>query len=101
MAQVQGLAVNPTFSNNSCALCITVLEIAKLIALATPEQGPAFFVFLCQEFQLTDNIDKCDANYGATTFGSVLTQVLANADVAGYDGTVGDSFSRCPRKALT
>jgi sphingomyelin phosphodiesterase len=88
MAQVQGLAVNPTFSNNSCALCITVLEIAKLIALATPEQGPAFFVFLCQEFQLTDNIDKCDANYGATTFGSVLTQVLANADVAGYDGTM-------------
>lgn len=98
MTQVQGLANNPTFSNDECALCIAVLEIAKFLSLATPEQGPAFFVFLCQEFQLDD---KCDATYGATTFGSVLTQVLANADVAGYDGTVGDTFSRYPSKAPT
>ena len=91
MAQVQSLANNPTISNDSCTLCVTILEIAKFLSLATPEQGPAFFVFLCQEFQLADN---CDVTYGATSFGSVFTQVLANADAAGYDGTVGNTFSR-------
>jgi sphingomyelin phosphodiesterase len=42
-------------------------------------------VFLCQKFGLSGS---CNTTYGATTYGSVLTQVLANADVAGYDGTM-------------
>ena len=95
MAQVRGLFVNPAFNNNSCALCTTTFEVAKLLALAAPEQGPAFFVFLCEQFKLSSS---CNAMFGATTYGPVLTQVLANADVAGYDGSVS---ARSPPPRLT
>ncbi|KAF8274298.1 sphingomyelin phosphodiesterase [Lactarius quietus] len=83
IAQAQGLFVNPAFTNDSCALCTATFEIAKFLSLAAPEQGPAFFVFLCQKFGLSNS---CNTTYGATTYGSVLTQVFANADIAGYDG---------------
>ena len=43
-------------------------------------------MFLCQQYGLSSS---CNTTYGATTYGNVLTQVLANADVSGYDGTVG------------
>ena len=89
MAQAQGLFVNPSFTNDSCALCIATFQIAKLLALAAPEQGPAFFVFLCEQFKLSST---CNTTFGATTYGSVLTQVFANADIAGYDGRVGACF---------
>jgi sphingomyelin phosphodiesterase len=81
--QVQELFVNSAFSNNSCATCIATLQIAKFLSLAAPEQGPAFTVFLCQQFKLSTS---CNTTYGATTYGSVLTQVFANADVSDYDG---------------
>ncbi|KAN0131836.1 Metallo-dependent phosphatase-like protein [Lactarius tabidus] len=83
ITQVQELFVNSAFSNNSCATCIATLGVAKLLSLAVPEQGPAFTVFLCQQFKLSTS---CNTTYGATTYGSVLTQVFANADVSGYDG---------------
>ncbi|KAI9455922.1 Metallo-dependent phosphatase-like protein [Lactarius psammicola] len=83
ITQVQGLFVNSAFTNNSCALCTATLQVAKLLALAAPEQGPAFTVFLCQQFKLST---RCNTTFGATTLGPVLTQVFANADVAGYDG---------------
>jgi hypothetical protein len=70
-----------------------------LLALAAPEQGPAFFVFLCQQFKLSFS---CNATFSATTLGPVLTQVLANADVAGHDGRVGvRSHLRRLTEALT
>ncbi|KAI9455924.1 Metallo-dependent phosphatase-like protein [Lactarius psammicola] len=83
IAQVQGLFINSAFANNSCALCTATLLVAKLLALAAPEQGPAFTVFLCQQLKLST---RCNTTFGATTLGPVVTQVLANADVAGYDG---------------
>ncbi|KAI9511897.1 Metallo-dependent phosphatase [Russula earlei] len=61
-----------------------------------PEQGPAFFVFLCQQYSLSS---ACQTTYGATSYGPVLTQVLANADVQGYDGQmICQNFiaSSCP-----
>ncbi|KAI0253189.1 Metallo-dependent phosphatase-like protein [Lactifluus subvellereus] len=81
--QAQGLFNNPDFVSNTCARCIATLEIAKLLSLAAPEQGPAFAVFLCQQFKISN---ACNTTFGATTLGPVLTQVFANADVAGYDG---------------
>ncbi|KAI0304073.1 sphingomyelin phosphodiesterase [Russula brevipes] len=64
--QAQWLLASPAFTNKSCPLCTATLQVAKFLSLAAPEQGPPFFV--------------------ATTMGPVLTQVLANADVVGYDG---------------
>lgn len=55
IAQVQGLFVNPAFTDNPCSLWTTTPEVAKLLVLAAPEQGPAFFVFLCQQFKLSEN----------------------------------------------
>ena len=85
IAQVRWLSNNTVIANNSCALCTATLQVAKFLSLAAPEQGPPFFVFLCQQFKLSS---ACNTTYGATTLGPVLTQVLANADVSGYDGRV-------------
>ncbi|KAI0308376.1 Metallo-dependent phosphatase-like protein [Multifurca ochricompacta] len=83
IAQVQGLFANTAFASNTCALCTATLEVAKFLSLAAPDQGPAFTVFLCQQFKLSSS---CNTTFGATTLGPVLTQVFANADVSGYDG---------------
>ena len=81
----QNVTNSMVFANNSCALCTASLQVAQFLSLAAPDQGPAFFVFLCQQFKLSST---CNTTFGATTLGPVLTQVLANADVTGYDGQV-------------
>ena len=85
IGQVKWLFANTAIANNTCTLCIAALQIGKLLSLAAPEQGPAFSVFLCQQFQISST---CNTTYTATTYGSVLTQVLAFANVSGYDGQV-------------
>ena len=84
-AQLKWLFANPAIASNNCALCIASLQIAKFLSLAAPEQTPPFFVNLCQQFKLSSS---CNSTYSATTLGSVLTQVVANANISGYDGQV-------------
>ncbi|KAI0066506.1 Metallo-dependent phosphatase [Artomyces pyxidatus] len=81
--QVTSLGSNPVFANNTCARCQASLEVAKFLSLAAPSQGPEFVIFLCNEFKLSST---CNITYGPLALGSVITQVLANADVGGYDG---------------
>jgi hypothetical protein len=76
---------------DTCALCNAALQIGKFLSLAAPEQTSAYLVFLCERFGLSGN---CPSVYGPTAYGPVLAQVLANADVVGYDGQV-----RRPRSA--
>jgi sphingomyelin phosphodiesterase len=90
LAQINSIIVNPIFGNNSCAKCQASLEVAKFLALAAPEQGPTLAVKLCLEFNFSTT---CEATYGAINLGSVVTQVVANADVGGYDGQVLLSLS--------
>jgi hypothetical protein len=85
VSQVQFLTSSAVFRNDSCALCTAVLQVAKFLSLAAPEEGPAFFVFACQQFKISG---ACNTTFGPTTLGPVLTQVLANANVSGYDGRV-------------
>ncbi|KAK0465473.1 Metallo-dependent phosphatase-like protein [Desarmillaria tabescens] len=73
----------PSFGDNTCARCQAGLEIAKFLALAAPEEGPALAVELCEAFDFTTS---CSATYNILGLGSVITQVIANADVGGYDG---------------
>ncbi|KAK0246153.1 sphingomyelin phosphodiesterase [Armillaria nabsnona] len=82
-AQIQSIAVNPIFGDNKCARCQASLEVAKFLALAAPEEGPALAVELCEVFDFTTS---CSATYNILGLGSVITQVIANADVGGYDG---------------
>jgi sphingomyelin phosphodiesterase len=97
--QVQWLLASTAFTNKSCPLCTAILQVAKFLSLAAPEQGPPFFVFLCQQFKLSS---ACNTTFSATTLGPVLTQVLANADVVGYDGQVRTvaGISLSPRRCL-
>ncbi|KAN0117949.1 Metallo-dependent phosphatase-like protein [Russula decolorans] len=81
--QVKWLFANPTIASSNCTLCTASLQIAKSLSLAAPEQTPPFFVFLCQQFKLSSS---CNSTFSATTLGSVLTQVVANANISGYDG---------------
>ncbi|RDB29530.1 Sphingomyelin phosphodiesterase [Hypsizygus marmoreus] len=83
LAQILGLATNTNFGTNECARCHAILEILKFISLAAPEQAPKLVVALCDFLKLSKT---CSATHGAQGLGSVITQVLANANVAGYDG---------------
>jgi hypothetical protein len=77
---------NPVFESNTCAQCQALLEILKFISLAAPERGPDLVVVLCGVYKLSST---CEAIYGRLGVGTVITQVIANADVGGYDGQVG------------
>ena len=66
------------------------LEVAKFLAMAAPEEGPGFAVTLCEKYKFSST---CAASYGIDALGGVLTQVIANADVAGYDGQVSNTYS--------
>lgn len=55
--------------------------------MAAPDQGPALAVRLCEYFKYSATVN-CETTYGINTLASVMTQVIAAADVGGYDGQV-------------
>ncbi|KJA28633.1 hypothetical protein HYPSUDRAFT_34088 [Hypholoma sublateritium FD-334 SS-4] len=94
--QLTSIASNPIFANDKCGQCQAILGIAKFVSLATPSNGPAFFIEFCNVFHLASN---CAVMYGQFSgIGSVITQVIANADTGGYDGQAlcQNFFSLCP-----
>ncbi|KAI9511896.1 Metallo-dependent phosphatase-like protein [Russula earlei] len=95
-AQFGWMAANGLLSSDKCKGCVLILQLAQFISQAAPEQGPPLLEFICQEMKLSD---KCAAQFGPTSFGSVLTQVFAKADVQGYDGQLicnGFFAGSCP-----
>ena len=80
------IASNPVFGTDDCARCQAALQAGKFLAMAAPEQGPAFAVRLCEHFNFNRD---CATQFGILSLGSVITQVIANADVGGLDGQVG------------
>ena len=69
----------------NCSKCQASLAVAKTVAQYAPEDAPGLFVKLCEVFKFSSNA-TCVDDYAATSFGAVLTQVLAFADVTGLDG---------------
>jgi sphingomyelin phosphodiesterase len=80
--QVLSIASSPNF-DSKCARCQAALEPAKFLALAAPELGPNLTVALCEHFNFSAT---CQRTYGDLAFGSVITQVISNADAGGMDG---------------
>ncbi|KAI0094211.1 Metallo-dependent phosphatase-like protein, partial [Irpex rosettiformis] len=70
-------------------------EVAKFLAMAAPEEGPTLAVALCNHFGFNSD---CATMFGLLGLGSVVTQVVANADVGGYDGQMlcQNFLSLCP-----
>ncbi|KAF7370831.1 SER THR protein phosphatase family protein [Mycena sanguinolenta] len=81
--QIIAISTNPIFGNNSCARCQAGLEVAKFLAMASPESGPELAVQLCFHFNFNS---ACGTQFSRLALGSVITQVIANANVGGYDG---------------
>ncbi|KAJ3489575.1 hypothetical protein NLI96_g2003 [Meripilus lineatus] len=81
--QIISISTNPTFGTNTCSRCQAALEVAKFLAMAAPDQGPALAVAICFHFQPSSD---CGTQFSQLGLGSVITQVVANADVGGYDG---------------
>ncbi|CAL1693975.1 unnamed protein product [Somion occarium] len=81
--QVLSIASNPIFGSDTCAKCQAALEVGKFLAMAAPDQGPALAVALCNHFKFNSD---CATEFGLLALGSVITQVVANADVGGFDG---------------
>ena len=79
------IAGNPVFGSDNCQRCQAALEAGKFLAMAAPEQGPALAVRLCEHFGFNSD---CATQFGVEALGSVITQVVANADVGGLDGQV-------------
>ncbi|KAF7302948.1 SER THR protein phosphatase family protein [Mycena kentingensis (nom. inval.)] len=81
--QIVAISTNPVFGDNSCARCQAGLEVAKFLALASPENGPTLAVRLCDFFKFSST---CPTSFSRLALGSVITQVVANANAGGYDG---------------
>ncbi|GJE85857.1 sphingomyelin phosphodiesterase [Phanerochaete sordida] len=81
--QVTSIRNNPIFAGNECATCQALLEVFKFVAMAAPEQGPALAVQFCHQLDLASD---CDTMFGILGIGPIVTQVIANADVGGFDG---------------
>ena len=79
------IAANPVFGSDNCQRCQAALEVGKFLAMAAPEQGPALAVAICHAFNFNSD---CDTMFGVLGIGAIVTQVVANADVGGFDGQV-------------
>lgn len=89
---------NSTTSN--CSKCLAALEAAKPAALYAPSSAPDAMVELCKKYRLHSN-STCEEDYSTNTFGSVWTQILRFADLAGSDGKyICNSLSStyCPKQ---
>ncbi|KAI0070334.1 Metallo-dependent phosphatase [Panus rudis PR-1116 ss-1] len=81
--QILSIAANPVFGSDKCTRCQAALEVGKFLAMAAPDQGPALAVAICNHFNFNSD---CATQFSLRGLGSVVTQVIANADVGGYDG---------------
>ena len=90
LIQTNSLIAN---QNTTCAQCQSLLEVLKFLSLAAPEQAPPVTIALCQHYKLTSN---CTATHGLSGLGSIYIQVIAKADVGGYDGQVPEFVSAQP-----
>ncbi|KAK7063751.1 SER THR protein phosphatase family protein [Favolaschia claudopus] len=81
--QIVSISANPIFGTNNCARCQAGLEVAKFLAMASPSSGPELAVQLCFHFNFNSD---CGTQYSRLGIGAIITQVVANANVGGYDG---------------
>ncbi|KAJ5967564.1 hypothetical protein N7501_003812 [Penicillium viridicatum] len=72
-------------SANNCTKCKNALAAAKPAALHGPAFVPDAMVSLCKAFRFHAD-ETCEQDFATNTFGAILTQVLAYADVEGLDG---------------
>lgn len=79
------VSANNSAFTDSCSKCVAALSIGQMVAKIAPSYLPDAMVQLCQITEFSTN-STCESNYQAGNFGAVLTQVLAEADVAGLDG---------------
>ncbi|KAG2753989.1 Metallo-dependent phosphatase [Suillus brevipes Sb2] len=94
LAQIQAIASNPIFGNDTCTKCQASLAVAKMLVLGAPEQGPLLAEAVCQYFNYSTT---CYNEYSNLALGSTFSQVLAFADVGGYDGqNLCSHFKMCP-----
>jgi hypothetical protein len=85
LAQIQAIATNPTFANDTCAKCQASLAVGKMLVLAAPEQGPLLAQAVCEYFNYSTT---CYDEYSQLALGSTLSQVLSFMNAGGYDGQV-------------
>ncbi|KAF7347369.1 SER THR protein phosphatase family protein [Mycena venus] len=81
--QIVAISTNPIFGTNNCVRCQAGLEVAKFLAMASPASGPELAVQLCFHFNFNS---ACGTQFSKLGLGAVITQVIANANVGGYDG---------------
>ncbi|KAG9316863.1 sphingomyelin phosphodiesterase [Chiua virens] len=91
--QIKAIANNSAFEGNECAQCLASLEVAKFLVMAAPEQGSPLAQAMCSYFDYTED---CEAAFSVLSLGYIISQVVALADVGGYDGqNLCSDFNLC------
>lgn len=101
LQQLASITNNTVAFTGTCAQCQAALAVGKFVALAAPQYGPDIAVAICEAFKVSSS---CETLWGAKATGAVITQVLAFADVAGFDGQmICENFiaSSCPLPPAT
>ncbi|OXC67744.1 hypothetical protein AYX13_03637 [Cryptococcus neoformans] len=80
--QIKNIVIGDTPSN--CSKCIDALTAASSLAKRAPELVPDLLVSLCNHYDFASEAG-CNV-YTANAQGPYYAQVLAYADVSGYDG---------------
>lgn len=81
---VTGTLSDSTYSSN-CTKCQAALVQAQSAARLAPSLLPDAMVELCTSTGFM-SAESCSEQYRASTYGAVIVQVLALADVSGLDG---------------
>ncbi|KAJ7775364.1 Metallo-dependent phosphatase-like protein [Mycena metata] len=91
------------FPNDRCVACQAALLPAKFAFLAAPSQGASIAVALCEALNLAGSTEACEVGFGQFGLANILTQVISNADVVGYDGqAICNEFAgACPLPPTT
>ena len=84
MTEITEIITGNSIQGN-CSKCTAALSVAKRAAQLAPSLVPDAMVEACTKFGL-HSASTCKADFEATTFGAIWTQVLAFADVSGLDG---------------
>ena len=69
----------------NCSKCLAALSEAKSAAQLAPSLLPDAMISFCTSTGF-DSAEGCSEQYRASTYGAIMVQVLALADVSGLDG---------------
>ncbi|CAH7666931.1 Metallo-dependent phosphatase-like protein [Phakopsora pachyrhizi] len=98
LSQVIRVIRSNSTKSSSCEKCTQSLDLMGKLARRAPQLVPEALVSLCETYRFNS---RCQQQYGLHSMGPIAAQVLAFADLTGYDGqyicfNFFSKISKCP-----